>query len=71
MTIDRTGGVERVPEPDYRCAHKQLVEAWGRFKVMDALDALQDAEHLLALCQQRYQDAQDELRTSWYKQSKR
>lgn len=61
MTLHPIPVPPRVPEPDPKTAHTCLLRAWKLFQWGDPVDRLEDAEHLLALCRQRYQDAQDEI----------
>ena len=49
--------MKRVPEPDPRSSSKWLINAWETLKGRDPVDAANDAEYLLALCNQRCEDA--------------
>jgi hypothetical protein len=44
---------QRVPEPNPNYSHRCLIRAWEDFRTKDPVDAVNDAEHLLALCRQR------------------
>ena len=48
--------MKRVPEPDPRSSSKWLINAWETLKDRDPVDAANDAEYLLALCNQRCAD---------------
>jgi hypothetical protein len=65
VTIDRTGGVDRVPEPDPNTSPRWLLRAWREIQTCDPVDAANAAAYLADLCAQRADDvARREIRIS-------